>query len=111
MMQNAKTINEWADQKKREDKQQAAQEAEDERCYAAQQQAINRMKGMLEDEMAQKRANMNKQIQDENKRLAREKREREAAWKQDQEESNQFEVTLTNHHEELQADGKIFRHQ
>lgn len=111
MRQNAATINEWAAQKKREDKQQAAQDADDERAYAAQQQAINRMQGMLEDEMSQKRAAMNKQIQDENKRLAREKREREEAWRKDQEESNQFEVTLTNHNEELQANGTTFRRQ
>ena len=105
MKKQAEMIKEYADQKKREDRQQAAQEAADEAAYAAQQDVINRMKGMLEDEMSAKRAAMNKQIQDENKRLAREKREREEAWKREQEESNQFEVTLTNHNEELLPNG------
>ncbi len=86
MKQNAAQLREWADQKKREDRQQAAQEAEDERAYAAQQEAITRMIGMLEDDNTAKRVAMNKQIQDENKRLAREKREREEAWKREQEE-------------------------
>ena len=45
----------------------------------------------------------------ENKRLALEKRQREEAWRQDQEVSNQLEVTLTNHHEVLQPDGKTLR--
>ena len=50
-----------------------------------------------------------KQMQEENKRMALEKRQREAAWAADQESSNQAEVTLTNHHETLSLDGKIRR--
>ena len=39
------------------------------------------MRGMLEDEMSNKRANMMKEMQEENKRLAKEKRDRESGWK------------------------------
>ena len=51
---------------------------------------------MLEDEMAQKRANKMKEIQEENKRLAREKRDKEQSWRQDQERKNQFEIANCN---------------
>lgn len=46
------------------------------------------MRGMLEDEMNNKRANMMKEMQEENKRLALEKRQREEAWKNHQESTN-----------------------
>ena len=41
--------------------------------------------------------------------MAQEKRDREAAWKNANEASNQFEVTLTNHNEQLQANGRTLR--
>jgi hypothetical protein len=41
------------------------------------------MRNMLEEEACQKRAQLAKQMQDENKRLALEKRMREEAWKND----------------------------
>ena len=44
------------------------------RAYAEQTLARNRMRGMLEDEMTQKRAEKLKQMQEENKRLALEKK-------------------------------------
>jgi hypothetical protein len=44
---------------------------------------LNRMRGMLEDEAASKKANALKELQEENKRLAKEKRDRENAWKND----------------------------
>jgi hypothetical protein len=74
-----------------------------------QEEAILRMRGMLEDENNMKRAQYQREIRDENKRLAREKRDREEAWRRDQEEKNQFETTLTNHNEELLMDGTIRR--
>ena len=79
-------------------------------CYAQQQQAITRMIGMLEDEATTKKNNMMKEMQMENKRMAQQKRDREDAWKNEQAESNNFEVTLTNHNEELLPDGKTTRH-
>ena len=51
---------------------------------------------MLEDEMTQKRNAMMKQMQEENKRLAKEKRDREQQWRQDQERKNQFEIANVN---------------
>lgn len=57
---------------------------------------LNRMRGMLEDENAQKRARMMKELQEENKRLAQQKRDKEAAWRQDQERKNQFEIANSN---------------
>eukprot|EP00350_Pseudokeronopsis_sp_OXSARD2_P001586 CAMPEP_0170540392 /NCGR_PEP_ID=MMETSP0211-20121228/392_1 /TAXON_ID=311385 /ORGANISM="Pseudokeronopsis sp., Strain OXSARD2" /LENGTH=57 /DNA_ID=CAMNT_0010842777 /DNA_START=202 /DNA_END=372 /DNA_ORIENTATION=+ len=54
-------------------------------AYAQQTEAITRMRGMLEDENNQKRAMMMKQMQEENKRLAQEKKDKEKAWKVDQE--------------------------
>lgn len=50
------------------------------------------MRGVLEDDMSAKRAAMMKQLQEENKRLAKEKRDRENQWRQDQEAKNQFEI-------------------
>lgn len=51
------------------------------RTYAEQTLALNRMRGMMEDEMAAKRAAKMKEIQEENRRLAKEKRDRENAWR------------------------------
>ena len=42
------------------------------------------MRGMLEDEAAEKKAAMQKAIMEENKRLALEKKRREAAWAAEQ---------------------------
>lgn len=53
---------------------------------------MNRMRGMLEDEMSQKRAEKLKQMQEENKRLALEKKQREHKWRQQQEYLNQKEI-------------------
>jgi RIB43A len=57
---------------------------------------LNRMRGMLEDENSEKRARMMKELQEENKRLAKEKRDRENAWRQEQEAKNQFEIANVN---------------
>lgn len=86
-----------------------ANEIEEEKNYAAQEEAILRMRGMLEDEATARKNAYAKQIMEENKRMAREKREREEAWRQDQESSNQAEVTLTNHNEVLEANGTVRR--
>lgn len=55
------------------------------------------MRGMLEDENTQKRNNMMKQLQEENKRLAQEKKDRENQWKQNQQAQNKFEMDNTNY--------------
>ena len=68
-----------------------------------------RMRGMLDDENAARQAAYRRQMMEENKRMAQEKRDREAAWRQANEAANQFEVTLTNHNETLQANGRTLR--
>ena len=69
MAHNAATQKEWANEQSRQMAEQREREAEEERQYAAQTEALNRMRGMLEDENNNKRANMLKQMQEENKRI------------------------------------------
>lgn len=54
------------------------------------------MRGMLEDENTMKRNGMMKAMQEENKRLAQEKKDKETNWKNHQEKQNHFEITNTN---------------
>ena len=110
MIQNAKNINDWATQQKREKMAAAQADKDEEASYAKQTEAITRMRGMLEDEMNQKRAAMMKEMQQENQRMALEKKMREQAWKDDQANQDKAETTLTNHNEELGLDGRTTRH-
>ena len=57
---------------------------------------ITRMRGMLEDEAAEKLTTQKCSVKDENKRIAQNKRESEQRWKDDQESQNQAEVTFDN---------------
>jgi hypothetical protein len=66
------------------------------RAYAEQTLALNRMRGMLEDEMSAKRAAKLKEIQAENKRLALEKKQRELKWQHEQQHLNKLEITDPN---------------
>ena len=109
MRLNAQNQRDWADQQRREHQAAAEAQREEDKEYASQEEAILRMRGMLEDENAQRKAAYMKQMQAENKRMAQEKRDREAAWRNDQESSNQAETTLTNHNEVLELDGRIHR--
>ena len=61
---------EWADEQKREKCYQANRDAKEEKAYAAQTEAITRMRGMLEDEATQKKAALMKATQQENLKLA-----------------------------------------
>ncbi len=83
MIRNAELQREWANQQKREMKAQQEANKEEEKAYAMQEEAILRMRGMLEDENNMKRAQYQREIRDENKRLAQEKRDREEAWRRD----------------------------
>ena len=83
-------------QQKQEKHQQTREETEEEKAYADQTLAMTRMRGMLEDEMSAKRAAKLKEIQQENKRLALEKKQRENRWRDDQERLNQNEITDPN---------------
>ena len=66
------------------------------RAYAEQTLAMNRMRGMLEDEMTEKRQQKLKEMQLENKRLALEKKQREHKWRDEQERMNQKEIADPN---------------
>ena len=69
------------------------------------------MRGMLEDEATQKKNQMMKEMQEENKRLALQKKRNEQSWKDDQQMQDKAETTLTFHYEEMDAAGKITRKQ
>ena len=55
----------------------------EEQAWANETEAHLRMRGMLEDEATAKKAAYMKQVQEENKRMAQQKRDRERAWKND----------------------------
>jgi hypothetical protein len=55
-------------------------QAEEDRAYAEQTDAVTRMRGLLEDEATAKKAGAMKEMQAMNKRLAQEKRDRENNW-------------------------------
>lgn len=63
------------------------------RDYAEQTLTLNRMRGMLEDEMTSKRNKMMKDLQEENKRLALEKKTKETTWRVGQQTQNRFEIS------------------
>ena len=109
MRRNAQNQKDWADQQIREKKAAKAQEQEDDRQYALQTETITRFRGMLEDEATQKKAQMMKEMQAYNKNLALQKKANEQNWRDNQQAENKAEVTLTNHHETLGADGKVTR--
>lgn len=78
-------MKEWVFEQKREKFLRDQQEREEQKQYDDETKAINRMRGMLEDEMNDKRKNMMKAIQEENQRLALEKKmreERDKEWNQ-----------------------------
>ena len=111
MKRNAQNQRDWATQQVREKNQAKAQEKHDDMMYAQQTEAITRMRGMLEDEATQKKAQMMKEMQEENKRLALQKKRNEQSWKDDQQMQDKAETTLTHHYEEMDANGKITRKQ
>ena len=109
MKRNAQNQKDWADQQIREKNQCKAQEKEDERMYAMQTEAITRFRGMLEDEATAKKNQMMKEMQEYNQMLALEKKRKEQAWREDQQCQDKAETTLTDHHEEMDPNGKITR--
>ena len=64
--------------------------------YAQQTEAITRMRGLLEDEMTDKKNQQLKELQAYNQMLADQKRAREKAWAENQEDMNQKEIARTN---------------
>ena len=94
----AQQQREWIAQQKREHEQQAAAD-HNERCdYAMQTDANTRMRGMLHDNQTAGTFARMKAVQEENKRMAQQKRDRETQWKKDQHQSNCFELNATINH-------------
>jgi hypothetical protein len=87
MQQNA-----WIQQQKYENEMKRKHEREEERRYAEQTLAINRMRSMLESEHEQKIKDMNCMQKDYNIKLADFKREKEAKEKKDEEELDLYNV-------------------
>ena len=56
------------------------------------------MRGMLEDENTSRKNAQLKAMQEENKRLAQAKKDRENAWKNDQANKDAFELAATVNH-------------
>ena len=87
MQQNA-----WIQQQKYENEMKKQHEREEERRYAEQTLAINRMRSMLESEHEQKIKDMNCMTKDYNLKLAEYKREKEAKEKKDEEELDLYNM-------------------
>ena len=83
MAMNAALQREWADQQVREHREENARAKEEEKNWAGQEVAINRLRGMLEDENHARQAAYQRSCVDFNKQMAREKREREQNWRDD----------------------------
>lgn len=96
MQTNAGLQKDWIKEQVREHQWIADNENRENSEYSSQTDAITRMRGMLEDEATMKKKQMMKDLQDYNKRLADEKRQRESNWRNNQEEQNQFEISRTN---------------
>jgi len=71
MMLNAQNQRDWAAQQHRENVHQQNMDKEEAKNFAAQEEAVLRMRGMLEDENDARKAAYAKQMQNENKELAR----------------------------------------
>ena len=87
MQQNA-----WIQQQKYENEMKKQFERDEERKYAEQTLAINRMRSMLESEHEQKIKDMNHMTKDYNLKLAEFKREKEAKEKRDEEELDLYNM-------------------
>ena len=85
----------WVEQQKREHEERKKEEDDEEMSYAHQTQETNRMRGMLEDESTMKRKAMMKAIQDENQRLAKQKRDKEIAERKGELEQDYQEISYS----------------
>ena len=71
----------WCDQQINEHEDQDSSNKQQGSDYAEQTAAITRMRGMLEDEGTSRKQAQLKEMQEENKRMAQQKRDRESSWK------------------------------
>ena len=88
----------WATEQSEEKRAAHEAERQEEQDYAVQTDAITRMRGMLEDDMTTRKNAQLKAMQEENRRLAQQKREREAAWRKEQAARDEFELAATVNH-------------
>ena len=84
--------NYWLQQQKYENEMKKLNEREEERRYAEQTLAINRMRSMLESEHEQKIKDMNHMQKDYNIKLANFKREKEAKEKKDENDLDLYNI-------------------
>ena len=92
MKYQTKQQNAWIQQQKYENEMKKQQEREEERRYAEQTLANNRMRSMLESEHEQKIRDMNCMQKDYNLKLADFKREKDAKDKKDEEELDLYNI-------------------
>ena len=84
--------NAWIQQQKYENEIKAQQERDEERRYAEQTLAINRMRSMLEAEHEQKIRDMNCLTSNYNRKLSQMKREKDAKDKYDEDQLDQYNI-------------------
>jgi hypothetical protein len=82
----------WVEQQKYERHNKQEQEREEEKMYAEQTLSINKMRSMLEAEHDSKRRDMNKMTMEYNKRLAQQKKDREAKNKYDEDTLDTYNI-------------------
>ena len=82
----------WIEQQKYEHNIKAQEEREEERKYAEQTLAINRMRSMLENEHQQRMTDMNVMQREYNQKLAQMKRDRDAKNKYDETALDQYNI-------------------
>ena len=78
----------WIAQQNQELQDRIQAEKDEEEAYAQQTAVITRMRGMLQDEATEKQKAQLKALQAENKRIAQQKRDREEAWRRENESKN-----------------------
>lgn len=71
------TQRDWIEEQKREKELRRQDEQDEEQQYAKQTEHINRMRGVLEDDLKRKQRTMQEATRDANLQLLREKKERE----------------------------------
>ena len=82
----------WIEQQKWEKQNKLEQEREEEKMFAEQTLSINKMRSMLEAEHESKRRDMNKMTMEYNRRLAQQKKDREAKNKYDEDTLDTYNI-------------------
>ena len=92
MKHQAQEQKEWLEDFKRQQRLKEQREKEEEDAYSEQTKAVTRMRGLLEDEMNQKRAEQNRRIAEENLRMAQAKKDKEKAQRDHDQFQNSQEI-------------------